>query len=461
MDNESRVCHGCIGESYVKSFVQRNGDVNGKCEYCRSRKKSIPLVDVAGMMHSVFLNFYYPITDDECYYSGRNGDSADQIISDELGLDSEDLTSDILEILKSEFDSSSPDEYSLYDYDFLYANVNYDSGELDVAWDKMLDSLKSESRYFNKGVKIFLDNLFSDIESYKIAKDKSPVDEIKEQTKFYRARVFESYDLAEKSLKNPEREFGPPPSNVARSGRMNAAGIPVFYGASSPDIAIAEVRPAVGSFVIVAPFVAMRPLRVLNISAMDMISNGEQSKFNPDTLTRQQKTSFLKTLSKKLTIPVVGKNPDSEYLITQAVAEYLSITDKFSLDGITFRSTQVNKKRQNKSEYYNIVLFNKSSKVFESDNSGLTYRTEIWENVEDEYFMFSPKIRRVERKVKRSFLNNRYSFNVNDSVLKLKADEMTFHSIRGVVFQTKKTLIELGETIQDESTGSDNDLHDF
>ena len=41
---------------------------------------------------------------------------------------------------------------------------------------------------------------------------------------------------------------------------MNAKGISTFYGATNEDIALAEVRPPVGSQVAIARFDIIRPL---------------------------------------------------------------------------------------------------------------------------------------------------------------------------------------------------------
>ncbi len=48
---------------------------------------------------------------------------------------------------------------------------------------------------------------------------------------------------------------------------MNAQGISVFYGATCPDIVLAEVRPPVGSFVDFTCFKIIRPLRFLDLTA--------------------------------------------------------------------------------------------------------------------------------------------------------------------------------------------------
>ncbi|WP_369332805.1 RES family NAD+ phosphorylase, partial [Shigella sonnei] len=40
----------------------------------------------------------------------------------------------------------------------------------------------------------------------------------------------------------PDKELGPPPHQFIGSNRMSAKGISVFYGASSVDTAISEIR---------------------------------------------------------------------------------------------------------------------------------------------------------------------------------------------------------------------------
>ncbi|MBN1091084.1 RES family NAD+ phosphorylase [Pantoea sp. 1B4] len=84
---------------------------------------------------------------------------------------------------------------------------------------------------------------------------------------------------------------------------MNASGIPVFYGAASAEVAIAEVRPAVGSYVVVAPFEAMRALRVLDISSLELISHEKGSKFNPEVIKRLEKSSFFTYAIKNINYP--------------------------------------------------------------------------------------------------------------------------------------------------------------
>lgn len=462
MEEEKKVCHECIGETYVKSFIKKHGKRNGGCSYCLRFRKSLPYGVIAEMMHTVFESHYEPNFEPEIYFDTPKGDDAAGVIHYELQTDDEFLVSDIYDFLKNEYNPFRMDEFEKYNDDHKYVKVDFYSDSLDLAWDKMLESLKSEARYFNKGVKDFLDELFSDINTYKTKGSSSALREIEESTVFFRARVFDSISEVEKALKHPELEFGPPPSKIARAGRMNASGIPVFYGAASAEVAIAEVRPAVGSYVVVAPFEALRVLRVLDISSLELISHESGSKFDPEATKRLEKSSFLRTLSKILTIPVPGRNAENEYLITQAVSEYLSINDSLKLDGVTFNSTQVRKGSNRSADKYNIVLFKRSSVVRNADDIRCEYKVEMQENVEDDIYIFNPTIRKIEyadSDGKVPFLRIRRATYHPGDVLKLKVDDISFFKVEGVVFQVKERKINLGSSIIIKDDGVGFDVH--
>ena len=87
----------------------------------------------------------------------------------------------------------------------------------------------------------------------------------------FRARVFQSYAKLDEALMRPDIHLGSPPSQLAKAGRMNAQGISVFYGAKDPSVALAEVRPPVGSKVAVARFEIILPLNLLDLTSLARI----------------------------------------------------------------------------------------------------------------------------------------------------------------------------------------------
>ncbi|MDX7018912.1 RES family NAD+ phosphorylase, partial [Klebsiella aerogenes] len=63
---------------------------------------------------------------------------------------------------------------------------------------------------------------------------------------------------------------------------MNAKGISVFYGATSKTNAVSEVRPPVGSFVVVSEFRVLRPVRLLDLTVLGRVAVNGVSRFDPE-----------------------------------------------------------------------------------------------------------------------------------------------------------------------------------
>lgn len=276
MNEDKYICYNCVGEEYISNLIRETGKANRNCSYCNKRKKNVALEEIAELLHTMFILHYEQPEDGPFYYD--SGEPADYIIQDELHVD-EEPARDLLSVMADTYNDHHGVEI-IYDEGFHFIKSKRTHNSLGYTWERMEKSLRNESRYFNQHVKDFLDELFSDIETLKTDKSQIAIREASNDVIFYRARVFENIEDAEKALEHPERFFGPPPNELARSGRMNAHGIPVFYGATSSDIAVAEVRPVVGSYVVVVPFRPLRELRILDISALNSLTEVNGSIFD-------------------------------------------------------------------------------------------------------------------------------------------------------------------------------------
>ena len=119
-----------------------------------------------------------------------------------------------------------------------------------------------QARFFNTEVESALDRLFMELDSLRTAAGESVLQVIGndgEPTIIWRARRAGSQSQLQTILANPASEMGPPPPGITPAGRMNAAGIPVFYGALDYDTCIAEIRPPVGSYVVTGKFELLKP----------------------------------------------------------------------------------------------------------------------------------------------------------------------------------------------------------
>src|SRR5262249_28108639 len=172
----------------------------------------------------------------------------------------------------------------------------------------------------------------------------------------YRARVFQSVEKLQSAVERPDIELGPPPARFASAGRMNAFGISVFYGAVEPETAIAEVRPPVGSRVLLGRFEVTRPLCLLDLEVLRAIYV-KGSLFDPIFAHNLERAKFLAGLSRRMTKPVMPEQELFEHLATQAIADFLSSGAAPKLDGIVYPSVQVSGGK------LNVVLFHKAARV--------------------------------------------------------------------------------------------------
>ena len=228
-------------------------------------------------------------------------------------------------------------------------------------WAAITRSLKTEARFFNQLAKEHLQSAFRGLATRNTSRGRPLVVEAGPGTSLEilcRARTFQSHDKLLEALRRPVRDLGPPPSNLAKTGRMNAQGVSVFYGATDPSVAIAEVRPPVGSHVAVARFEIVRPLRLFDFTALEGLQE-QGSIFDRDFASRLERETFLRSFGKRIARPVMPDDEASEYVPTQVVAEFIATENEPPLDGVIFESAQTD------GTGANVVLFHKAARVAE------------------------------------------------------------------------------------------------
>jgi len=151
---------------------------------------------------------------------------------------------------------------------------------------------------------------------------------------------------------------------------MNAAGIAVFYGATDPDVALAEVQPPVGSKVLIGQFELLRPLKLLDLEALEQLAADKGSIFDPDYVNRLERTAFLRGLSQRIARPVMPDDRDIDFLPTQAIADFLAAVADPPLDGIVYPSVQVGPPSGSSARVFggrkdrrNVALFPRAARV--------------------------------------------------------------------------------------------------
>lgn len=453
MDNNYKnICSSCINEFYLKDQLLNNGDMDN-CSYCDKHSKCYSLRKISGIIDATFENHfirtrenptsyqYAMLSDKEfCYDWERDGEQVHYAIMNAAQIP-EKAALDIQAILNEKYfdiEMAQCGEEWEFSGDSYYSESSINSENWDSEWRKFKHSLNSENRFFNATASNFLESVFSDISSLQTYNEHSLIVKVgsdNEINELFRARSFQSDDMLETALAYPEKELSPPPSALARAGRMNSDGISVFYGASSEETAIAEVRPPVGAKVAVARFDIIKTLNLLDLRALEFIIP-VGSIFNPVFSEQLERIHFLKKFCRRIASPVMPDHEIYEYIPTQAIADYLATENTPRLDGIIFPSVQTVKND------FNIVLFHNSSRVEKIERQedveiSVKSYTQYNEGSEIEYSVCE-EIPTQRKRVDISINNVVYDPDSRVPVLQIDLDSIQVHIIKGVEYTASK-----------------------
>ncbi|MDX0986708.1 RES domain-containing protein [Sinorhizobium medicae] len=473
-DDDRKICHECIGEPFLSDLVERDGLI-ATCGYCHDDEEPcITLEQLADEIEGAFERHYFRTSDQPTMYESmlmrdeessyefeRHGEPVLEVIAEAASIP-EDAAKDVLEILEerhADLDAAQIGEECEFDSESHYEWKNARDHEYALEWKEIEHSLKSQSRFFNHSAEAFLSRLFADLDGGK-TRNGQPVVVVagpeSEYKSFFRARVFHKSDDLDQALQRPDLHLGPPPGKFARAGRMNAHGISMFYGASDKGVALAEVRPPVGSRALIGEFELTRPMRLLDVSALHSVYV-EGSIFDPSHVDRLGLAKFMQRLSDRITLPVMPDDETTEYLITQMIADYLARRPEPALDGILFPSVQC------PGEHRNVVLFHHGSRVealslpegtelssqqSSSDEDGEYPDYWVWETV--------PKPQPVSKGEDSpddfgGFLASaRSEFDARDVSLRVLTQSMTAHHVSGVAFTTEEHGVHRHRTERNE-----------
>lgn len=372
-----KLCFRCVGEKFLRDEIKARGK-RGKCSYCSRIAKHYRIGDWADRIEEVFNQHYSRSSDqptslqhalladkESDYEWERDGEPVVYAIMNAADIP-EDAASDIQKILEekfSDFDSAAVGEETEFSSESYYEEKGTNDADWQEEWTQFEHSLKTEARFFSRSAAGHLASVFDGIDTMRTRDDRSLIVDAgpgESLSAVYRARAFQSHDKLEVALTRPDKHLGSPPSAHAAAGRMNAQGISVFYGANDPRVALAEVRPPVGSQVALARFDIIQPIRLLDLTALSGITTSG-SIFDPTFGGRLERAMFLRSLSRRITVPVMPDDEAFEYLATQAIADFLATERAMPIDGIIFPSVQT------AGEALNVVLFHKAALVEEME----------------------------------------------------------------------------------------------
>lgn len=440
------LCYICIGEKYLSDEVRSKGRRN-QCSYCGRSVRTYSIEDIAGRVEMAFKQHFRRTSDHPASWQlsllsdresehrwERDGTPVVLAIANAAEVPKQ-VAQDIQTILNGkfyDFDSAAMGEETEFCSKSYYEEKGSDDNTWQEEWRYFEHSLKTEARFFSRNAEKLLASIFRGIDKMLTTHGKPLVIDAGPQTKLasiFRARVFQSDKKLKEAISRPDKYLASPPSIFASAGRMNAHGISVFYGSDDSGVAIAEVRPPVGSQVAVARFDIIRPLRLLDLTALNSV-NENGSIFDTGWASRLERATFLRSLSQRITKPVMPNDVAFEYLPTQAIADFLATENEPLLDGISFPSVQA------AGERLNVVLFHKAARVESMDiPEGTFIDTNKGRMSEDGWEVDYSVIEHIRPIPLNAEFAIEHDEDPRDVTLRIDINSVTVHIVRNVQFE--------------------------
>ncbi|MFC0679532.1 RES domain-containing protein [Lysobacter korlensis] len=347
------ICYRCIDDAALANIVRQEGE-RSKCTVCGGRRRAFDTATlgrrVADAIRENFrlgteLRIFADADDDRGYFE-QQGDALTDVVQEVLGqyLPNHD---EIVDAVVDSDDYWPPDgDEPFFDEGFCYEPIGPDVSHMHVEWRRLQAELRHERRFFNAAIRTFFDGLFEGLEglgaSTSLHTDtvERPVRRLPANTLLFRFRATNGFDLTQQIFREPAQHMGAPPPDKARDGRMNAEGVPVFYAAMEKETALAEMRPAIGASYVYAQFATTKDLVVLDFRLLERARSHEVlSYFQEDYSQELSRRAFLRRFHAQIARPIVPGR-ESEYLITQAMLEYLTSERTPRVDAVLFNSVQ-------------------------------------------------------------------------------------------------------------------------
>lgn len=308
-------------------------------------RKAVPLEEVGKIVEPA-LRANYAIG--EWMFDHQEGDDLHTVVNETTGGDDDRTINALIGWLIANDDYWPPDGGEpFFADDQTYVPIRLDGWRHGALWRRFREAILHRQRFFNDSAKEFLAEIFNGIQNQSDIDNKPAFYRLVpgEETVFYRARIVPNDDAFLEIEKNPSAMMGPPPPSLRKAGRMNAAGIAVFYGATEKDTAVAELRPAVGSLISLAAFRVHRSINVLDLTRFTR--PGQQLDiFARNQMVRATQWAFMQSFASEISQPILPGDEHLEYVPAQVVAEYLTSTSvrwrgtDVTPDAIIFRSAQ-------------------------------------------------------------------------------------------------------------------------
>jgi RES domain len=341
LNEDSRVCLSCAGgDDYIAQEIADNGKA-ATCDVCGLTKGTLALSELAKMAEDVF-DKYVTYNDPEPYPLAPLSTPNELVQGYILECESDALADAIVDYLHDEHEYGVMHDGNTRMYEAHCENYRLEvphASNFDEEWERFELGVKHRGRFYLIAEKEYLERIFRPLLDGELHRGTPPAETVgAPDSKFkmiYRARVANTEAEQKRILENPPRELAPPPPTLRTAGRMNAAGVIAFYGATDVGTCVAELAVPFGGAAVVGEFRFERPVKVLDLRLLSR-SAMAVSWFDPECANKVNYARFMRSLRNKLRKPIMPGAETLDYLPTQMVAEFLA-TEGF--DGVMFVSS--------------------------------------------------------------------------------------------------------------------------
>jgi RES domain-containing protein len=316
---ERDLCVRCFDDEDLKDFI-RAFQTKGRCSFCEARNVTIaPLRDMAGHLLG-FMKENYSKAADELPYESREGGyqggstySTWEVLIEQIGLPL--VGTGEVDLGQALADAIGEDVWCDYDWTALDLDES-----LRYSWDRFCETVKHYRRFFFQGV---------GRSKYSGVDDRSSIQILREIKRLLKGsglikKVPSGYKLYRARPRRGRRRYttaaelaSPPVEFALQSNRMNPPGIPMFYGAESRKLAVAEVRSSKAS---IGRFRTTRKIRILDLADLPPMPGF----FSGAHRNQRLYLSFLHEFTREIVKAVPrDERTHIDYLPTQVFTEYL------------------------------------------------------------------------------------------------------------------------------------------
>ena len=302
------ICKDCFLDEELRSEINANAVIDGKCDVCGKEGKVMDFAEFHGFFTSL-LELYSPTV--------NSNKTIVDIIQDEWHFFKD---KDVAKVLLADVIVTNNIGYSVTDF------VNYTDEICDrvAVWDRLKTSVKEKFRFFTNMDEFAQYNYLTAGKSLHVGQ------------KLYRSRIT---PVGQKKIKCDK--MGCPPKELATAGRANPIGIPYLYLSDSAKTTYFEVRAVYLDKLSVGTFRIERELKLIDfVYDVNLFLSYNDSNISlKETIIKKK---VIEAISFDLSKPLRRYDSEIEYVPTQLICEYcrrIVDSEGATADGITFESS--------------------------------------------------------------------------------------------------------------------------